>query len=77
MQTNRNLNKGVFMNNKEITSKESLIAVLNLLEDLNIKYWVDGGWGVDILTGKQNREHRDIDIDFDSESEKVLLDAHR
>lgn len=63
------------MNNKEITSKESLIAVLNLLEDLNIKYWVDGGWGVDILTGKQNREHRDIDIDFDSEFEEVLLDA--
>lgn len=63
------------MNNKGITSKENLIDVLNLLDDLNIKYWVDGGWGVDILIGKQNRDHRDIDIDFDSESEKVLLDA--
>lgn len=63
------------MSNKGITSKENLIDVLNLLEDLNIKYWVDGGWGVDILIGKQNRDHRDIDIDFDSESEEVLLDA--
>lgn len=63
------------MNNKEITSKESLFIILNLLEDLNIRYWVDGGWGVDILTGKQNREHRDIDIDFDSEFETVLLDV--
>ncbi len=32
-------------------------------------------WGVDILTGKQNRDHRDIDIDFDCESEEILLKA--
>ena len=63
------------MNKKEITSKEDLFIILNLLEELNIKYWVDGGWGVDILTGKQNRDHRDLDIDFDSVYEKVLLGA--
>ena len=60
---------------KGMVSKESLIEVLNLLEDLDVKYGVDGGWGVDILTGKQNRNHRDIDIDFDSEFEEVLLAA--
>ena len=60
---------------KEKTSKDDLMDVINLLEELNIKYWVDGGWGVDILIGKQNRDHRDIDIDFDSESEEVLLAA--
>ena len=54
---------------KEITTKENLIKVLNFLDELNIKYWVDGGWGVDILTGKQNRDHRDIDIDFDGKYE--------
>lgn len=58
---------------KETTSKQNLISILDLLEDLNIKYWVDGGWGVDILTGKQNREHRDIDIDFDAKHEGKLL----
>ncbi len=63
------------MNNKEITSKENLIDVLNFLEDLNVKYWVDGGWGVDILVGKHNRDHRDIDIDFDCRFEEALLDA--
>ncbi len=61
------------MKEKEITSKENLIIVLNFLKELNIKYWVDGGWGVDILTGKQNRDHRDIDIDFDGKHKKVLL----
>ncbi len=63
------------MDKKEVTTKENLIDVLNLLEDLNVIYWVDGGWGVDILTGKQNRDHRDIDIDFDSKFEEALLEA--
>lgn len=61
------------MYKKEITTKENLIEVLNLLNNLKIKYWIDGGWGVDILLGKQNREHRDIDIDFDSSFTEILL----
>jgi lincosamide nucleotidyltransferase A/C/D/E len=60
---------------KEITNKEDLFVVLDLLEKLNIKYWVEGGWGVDILTGKQNREHRDIDIDFNATFIEELLNA--
>ncbi len=60
------------MGKKEKTSKEGLFAVLDVLEALGIKYWVEGGWGVDILTGRQNREHRDIDIDFDGRQEALL-----
>lgn len=62
------------MGKKEKTSKEGLFAVLDVLEALGIKYWVEGGWGVDILTGRQNREHRDIDIDFDGRQEALLLE---
>ena len=29
-------------------------------------------WGVDVLTGKQQREHRDIDIDFDAQHTQKL-----
>ena len=36
---------------------------------------MDGGWGVDVLFGKQSREHRDIDIDFDAEKTEVILKA--
>lgn len=54
------------MNKKEITTKEDLAFVIALLENADITYWVDGGWGVDLLAGKQTREHRDIDINFDS-----------
>lgn len=59
---------------KEVTSIDDLFTVLDIFEKLKIRYWVEGGWGVDILTGKQNRIHRDIDIDFDGEYEKILLE---
>ena len=59
---------------KELTDKESLFMILDVLEELNIRYWVDGGWGVDILIGEQTREHRDVDIDFDATSETILID---
>jgi lincosamide nucleotidyltransferase A/C/D/E len=32
------------------------------LENLNINIWVDGGWSVDALLGKQTRLHKDLDI---------------
>ena len=32
------------------------------LEALGIKIWIDGGWGVDALLGRQTRPHEDIDI---------------
>ena len=41
---------------------EDVIGIYTKLEDLGIKVWVDGGWGVDALLGKQIREHQDLDI---------------
>jgi lincosamide nucleotidyltransferase A/C/D/E len=32
------------------------------LEGLGITIWIDGGWGVDALLGKQTRPHKDLDI---------------
>lgn len=61
------------MDKKEIVTKENLIEVLDLLDSMEMRYWIDGGWGVDILLGKQNREHRDIDVDFDGEFTETLL----
>lgn len=63
------------MDKKEITTKEDLFEVLNLLDNLKMKYWIEGGWGVDILIGRENRIHRDIDVDFDAEVTEVLLGA--
>lgn len=58
---------------KETVSLEDLLKVLDLMDNIKMKYWLDGGWGVDILAGKQTREHRDIDINFDSQYSEVLL----
>lgn len=61
------------MSRKEITTKEDLMTIINLLENAGITYWIDGGWGVDILAGKQTRVHRDIDVDFDALYTEKLL----
>lgn len=60
-------------NRKETTGLADLLAVLNMLEETGIVYWLDGGWGVDALLGRQTREHRDIDIDFDAERMGELM----
>lgn len=58
---------------KEIVTQEDLFKVLDIIEKAETTYWVDGGWGVDILVGNQTREHRDVDIDFDSKhTEKIM-----
>ena len=59
---------------KETTTTEDLITVINLMEASGILYWIDGGWGVDILAGKQTRTHRDIDINFDAQHTEKILD---
>lgn len=60
---------------KETVEKDELINVYNLIVSTKIRFWLDGGWGVDVLLGKQTRAHRDIDIDFDSAYTCELLAA--
>ena len=61
------------MGRKEATTKEDLMTVIGILENAGLTYWIDGGWGVDILAGKQTRTHRDIDINFDAQYTEKLL----
>jgi lincosamide nucleotidyltransferase A/C/D/E len=37
-------------------------AVLDRLEAAGVERWVDGGWGIDALLGRQTRPHSDLDI---------------
>lgn len=62
------------MGKKETATKEDMMAVVSLFENMGILYWVDGGWGVELLTAKQTRAHRDIDINFDAQHTEKLLD---
>jgi lincosamide nucleotidyltransferase A/C/D/E len=39
-----------------------VIDVLDRLEAAGIRFWVDGGWGIDALVGTQTRDHEDLDL---------------
>ena len=39
-----------------------VIDIYSTLSGLGIQIWIDGGWGVDALLGKQTRPHKDLDI---------------
>jgi lincosamide nucleotidyltransferase A/C/D/E len=41
---------------------QTLLAIVDLLEAAGVDLWLDGGWGVDALLGRQTREHDDLDI---------------
>ncbi len=45
----------------EVT-EQNAIDLIDLIESVGIEMYVDGGWGVDALLGRQTRPHLDLDI---------------
>jgi len=41
---------------------ESIIRLCRSFENADLSYWIDGGWGVDALLGRQTRPHSDLDL---------------
>lgn len=39
-----------------------VLAIVDVLEGANVTIWLDGGWGVDALVGRQTRPHHDVDV---------------
>ncbi len=62
------------MERKETAAKNDLLFVIDMLNEMRIRYWLVGGWGVDVLAGGQHREHRDIDINFDERYTDELVE---
>jgi lincosamide nucleotidyltransferase A/C/D/E len=50
-----------------------VFAVLDAVERIGCRYWLEGGWGVDALVGHQSRPHRDLDVDIDARLEQQVL----
>jgi hypothetical protein len=44
---------------------ERVLDLLGCLDEHAIPVWLDGGWGVDALLGRQTRPHDDLDILFE------------
>jgi hypothetical protein len=61
-----------------VMSEADVLWVLDVLEDAGITVYLDGGWAVDALLGRQTREHDDMDIAIpmrDGEKVKTALAA--
>jgi lincosamide nucleotidyltransferase A/C/D/E len=41
---------------------QDVIRTVRLLEEGGVPVWLDGGWGVDALLGRETRVHRDMDL---------------
>jgi lincosamide nucleotidyltransferase A/C/D/E len=48
-------------------------AVLAALAVAGVRAWLEGGWGVDALAGRQTRPHRDVDLAVDATQEAAAL----
>jgi lincosamide nucleotidyltransferase A/C/D/E len=54
-------------------SVAEVLDVLGAFRRVGCRFWLEGGWGVDALVGRQTRPHRDVDVDFDAAYETVVL----
>lgn len=43
-------------------NENDIVDLLKKTEQIGVKIWLDGGWGVDALVGCQTRQHNDVDI---------------
>jgi lincosamide nucleotidyltransferase A/C/D/E len=53
---------------------EDVIQVVEALEGEGVRFWIAGGWGVDLLVGSPTRRHDDLDVvlsDFEGDQARV------
>ena len=43
-------------------TEQDACEIIQLATDAEIEIWLDGGWGIDALIGRQTRPHDDIDL---------------
>jgi lincosamide nucleotidyltransferase A/C/D/E len=59
----------------EMVTADDVLWIVGLLERAGVRFWVDGGWGVDALLGRQTRDHDDLDIALEYRSLENLPTA--
>jgi lincosamide nucleotidyltransferase A/C/D/E len=57
-----------------VVRADQVLRVLDRLAKQHVTAWVDGGWGVDALIGRQTREHQDLDLVVDADAVDHIRD---
>ncbi len=52
-----------------------MLEVLDALDGADVRHWLGGGWGVDVLVGVQTRAHRDLDLAVDADDHDACMAA--
>lgn len=50
-----------------------ILTVVAAFSAAGCRFWLEGGWGVDALVGRQTRAHRDVDIDAQHEETALAV----
>jgi Aminoglycoside-2''-adenylyltransferase len=58
-------------------SPDDVVRLLDLLDGAGVRWWVDGGWGIDALLRYQTREHSDLDLAVDEAGLALTVDLLR
>jgi lincosamide nucleotidyltransferase A/C/D/E len=53
---------------------DEVIEVTGRLEEAGLRYWLDGGWGVDAVVGEETRPHDDLDIVVELSETDVIIE---
>jgi lincosamide nucleotidyltransferase A/C/D/E len=60
---------------RDLTGRE-VVFLVGALERAGVRCWIDGGWGVDALLGRQTRTHDDLDlVVVSTDVDPLLLDV--
>ncbi|MGB8383757.1 MAG: hypothetical protein WCG47_21345 [Dermatophilaceae bacterium] len=59
------------------TALIDVLEVLALADAADVRLWIDGGWGVDALLGRQSRDHGDLDVAVEARHLEPLVEILR
>jgi len=57
---------------EKVTTAADVLEIVAILEGAGVDVWLDGGWAVDALAGRQTRQHEDLDVVVDLSQVETL-----
>jgi lincosamide nucleotidyltransferase A/C/D/E len=58
--------------NGEVMTAADVLEIVASLEKAGIEVWLDGGWAIDALVGRQTRQHEDLDVVVDIDQVEAI-----